>query len=178
MPIQLTPSHLDESHHHHPATDSGSETQSNRGSSSTTATGTLNGTATTSYSHHQMKQRNTSTSTNAKGNGNTTTTTSTNAAGGGSAASPSVLSSLRAQSAVSSYQQRQHGFVRRFFEAVKLSIYQYEVTTGLYMLEPWEKTIFNSIVLVGLLFSMYTAYTYMPTYMRNFATKVIEYSSI
>ncbi|KAG0255480.1 hypothetical protein BG011_005090 [Mortierella polycephala] len=38
--------------------------------------------------------------------------------------------------------------------------YRYEVTTGLYMLEPWEKAVFNSVVMVGLLLTTYASYNY------------------
>ncbi|KAJ1650340.1 hypothetical protein IWQ61_008831 [Dispira simplex] len=62
--------------------------------------------------------------------------------------------------------------------SLKLWIYRYEVTTGLYMLEPWEKSIFNSIVLIFIALSCYTAYVYLPSYLHNLATKVTEYTSI
>ncbi|KAI8919583.1 hypothetical protein BC831DRAFT_515853 [Entophlyctis helioformis] len=47
---------------------------------------------------------------------------------------------------------------------VKLWVYKYELTLGLYMLEPWEKTAFNSIVLLFSLFFVYTCYRWLPSY--------------
>ncbi|KAF9176487.1 hypothetical protein BGZ51_000528 [Haplosporangium sp. Z 767] len=43
---------------------------------------------------------------------------------------------------------------------IKQLNYRYEVTTGLYMLEPWEKAVFNSVVMVGLLLTTYASYNY------------------
>ncbi|KAF9171030.1 hypothetical protein BGX21_002880 [Mortierella sp. AD011] len=44
---------------------------------------------------------------------------------------------------------------------IKRTNYSYEVTTGLYMLEPWEKAVFNSVVLVGILLTTYASYNYL-----------------
>ncbi|KAG0091029.1 small subunit of serine palmitoyltransferase-like protein [Gamsiella multidivaricata] len=44
---------------------------------------------------------------------------------------------------------------------VKQLNYSYEVTTGLYMLEPWEKAVFNSVVMVGFLLTTYATYNYI-----------------
>ncbi|RUS16958.1 hypothetical protein BC937DRAFT_90602 [Endogone sp. FLAS-F59071] len=44
---------------------------------------------------------------------------------------------------------------------VSLKVYQYELTTSLYMLEPWEKTLFNSIIFLG--FSLFAISTYHYT---------------
>ncbi|RUP07969.1 hypothetical protein BC936DRAFT_140156 [Jimgerdemannia flammicorona] len=51
-------------------------------------------------------------------------------------------------------------------EYTALKIYQYELVTALYMLEPWEKALFNSIVITGVILSAYTACTYAPQYGR------------
>ncbi|KAF8985183.1 hypothetical protein BGZ46_005729 [Entomortierella lignicola] len=48
-----------------------------------------------------------------------------------------------------------------FRNFIKRANYSYEVTTGLYMLEPWEKAVFNSIVLVGILLTTYASYNYL-----------------
>ncbi|KAF9203705.1 hypothetical protein BGZ49_006142 [Haplosporangium sp. Z 27] len=48
-----------------------------------------------------------------------------------------------------------------FRNFIKRTNYSYEVTTGLYMLEPWEKAVFNSIVLVGILLTTYASYNYL-----------------
>ncbi|KAI3632630.1 hypothetical protein MIR68_009736 [Amoeboaphelidium protococcarum] len=47
---------------------------------------------------------------------------------------------------------------------LKTKYYQYELWTALYMLEPWEKAIFNSVILAGLLLTLYTVYMYLPEY--------------
>ncbi|KAI8844769.1 hypothetical protein BC829DRAFT_445971 [Chytridium lagenaria] len=52
-----------------------------------------------------------------------------------------------------------------------LKIYQYELTLGLYMLEPWEKSTFNAIVLLFLTLFIYTCYTYIPTYTNYVVNK-------
>ncbi|KAI9287056.1 small subunit of serine palmitoyltransferase-like protein [Umbelopsis sp. AD052] len=46
---------------------------------------------------------------------------------------------------------------------VSTKIYQYELQTALYMLEPWEKALFNSIVLVILSLAIMTVYQYTPS---------------
>ncbi|KAJ1985212.1 hypothetical protein H4R34_000171 [Dimargaris verticillata] len=70
------------------------------------------------------------------------------------------------------------GPVNTCYEALKLAKYRYEVTTGLYMMEPWEKTIFNSILIVSVCFSLYTAYVYLPSYLQNLGVKIAEYSAL
>ncbi|KAJ1928106.1 hypothetical protein IWQ60_002366 [Tieghemiomyces parasiticus] len=70
------------------------------------------------------------------------------------------------------------GPLSKLYHTARLGIYRYEVTTGIYMLEPWEKSILNTILIIGLFFSGYTAYTYFPTYARHFASKVTEYTTI
>jgi hypothetical protein len=46
-------------------------------------------------------------------------------------------------------------YAKSILEWAKLKIYQYEVTTGLYMLEPFEKMLWNS--LFGILFLLVTS---------------------
>ncbi|KAL4214744.1 small subunit of serine palmitoyltransferase-like protein [Rhizopus microsporus] len=41
-------------------------------------------------------------------------------------------------------------------------LYQYELQTALYMLEPWEKALFNTIVLSIISLSFITMYQYTP----------------
>ncbi|KAI7900065.1 small subunit of serine palmitoyltransferase-like protein [Cokeromyces recurvatus] len=41
-------------------------------------------------------------------------------------------------------------------------LYQYELQTALYMLEPWEKALFNTILLSIILLSFVTMYQYTP----------------
>ncbi|ORX98229.1 hypothetical protein K493DRAFT_313729 [Basidiobolus meristosporus CBS 931.73] len=57
-------------------------------------------------------------------------------------------------------------------EKLYLKYYQYELTTALYMLEPWEKACFNSIVLIGFSLALYTAVIYIPEYATSTFTKL------
>uniref|UniRef100_A0A8C2KUQ0 Serine palmitoyltransferase, small subunit A n=1 Tax=Cyprinus carpio TaxID=7962 RepID=A0A8C2KUQ0_CYPCA len=40
--------------------------------------------------------------------------------------------------------------------------YQYLLVTALYMLEPWERTIFNSLLVTVAAMAIYTGYVFMP----------------
>ncbi|XP_064809483.1 serine palmitoyltransferase small subunit A [Oncorhynchus masou masou] len=40
--------------------------------------------------------------------------------------------------------------------------YQYILVTALYMLEPWERAIFNSILISVAAMAVYTGYVFMP----------------
>ncbi|XP_069065205.1 serine palmitoyltransferase small subunit A [Pleurodeles waltl] len=40
--------------------------------------------------------------------------------------------------------------------------YQYLLVTALYMLEPWERTIFNSMLVSVVGMALYTGYVFMP----------------
>ncbi|KAJ3087681.1 hypothetical protein HK102_010510 [Quaeritorhiza haematococci] len=64
--------------------------------------------------------------------------------------------------------------VKRTKAAVELKYYQYELTLGLYMLEPWEKIIFNTIVLIFLTFFTYAAYSRLPDY-TSYLVKKSQY---
>ncbi|KAI9292616.1 hypothetical protein K502DRAFT_295085 [Neoconidiobolus thromboides FSU 785] len=55
-------------------------------------------------------------------------------------------------------------------EQVQLKYYQYELTTAVYMLEPWEKCIVNSIAVVGTGLFLYTAANYTPEYLKYFGS--------
>ncbi|ORZ24711.1 hypothetical protein BCR42DRAFT_403501 [Absidia repens] len=57
-----------------------------------------------------------------------------------------------------------------FSKYITTKIYQYELQTALYMLEPWEKALFNTIVicLVGL--SFLTMYQYIPVVFNKLIT--------
>ncbi|CAO3596237.1 unnamed protein product [Absidia cylindrospora] len=57
-----------------------------------------------------------------------------------------------------------------FSKYITTKIYQYELQTALYMLEPWEKALFNTIVicLVGL--SFLTMYQYIPVVFNKLVT--------
>ncbi|RUS22646.1 hypothetical protein BC938DRAFT_475220 [Jimgerdemannia flammicorona] len=56
---------------------------------------------------------------------------------------------------------------------VSLKVYQYELTTSLYMLEPWEKTLFNSIIIVGVSLCALSAYHYTPALVSKVTELVV-----
>ncbi|KAJ3037788.1 hypothetical protein HDV00_001289 [Rhizophlyctis rosea] len=58
----------------------------------------------------------------------------------------------------------------------KLKIYQWEVTLGLYMLEPWEKVAFNTGILLFCILSLYTAISLVPNYAQNFLSNAYYYT--
>ncbi|RIA84648.1 hypothetical protein C1645_783658 [Glomus cerebriforme] len=64
--------------------------------------------------------------------------------------------------------------IRNYFA---LKNYQYEVTTALYMLEPWEKALFNSIIIVCLALFTYTTVFYLPEQLTHFASRLSYYAS-
>ncbi|KAJ1969357.1 hypothetical protein IWQ62_000680 [Dispira parvispora] len=97
---------------------------------------------------------------------------------GSSSSTASPLKDLRAAHHGQADSQTSRNPLALCVACLKLWVYRYEVTTGLYMLEPWEKSIFNSIVLIFIAFSCYTAYVYLPSYLHNLAAKVTEYTSI
>ncbi|CAG8483557.1 9581_t:CDS:2 [Funneliformis mosseae] len=59
---------------------------------------------------------------------------------------------------------------KTFRKHLALKNYQYEITTGLYMLEPWEKALFT-------LFTYATVF-YLPEQMAYFASRLSEYTSV
>ncbi|XP_015225738.1 PREDICTED: serine palmitoyltransferase small subunit B isoform X1 [Cyprinodon variegatus] len=44
--------------------------------------------------------------------------------------------------------------------------YQYLLITGIYVLEPWEKSIFNSFLFSAIAMVVYTSYVFVPIHMR------------
>ncbi|KAG7215607.1 hypothetical protein INR49_022133 [Caranx melampygus] len=44
--------------------------------------------------------------------------------------------------------------------------YQYLLITGIYVLEPWEKSIFNSILFSAIAMVIYTSYVFVPIHIR------------
>uniref|UniRef100_A0A3P8UH96 Serine palmitoyltransferase small subunit B n=1 Tax=Amphiprion percula TaxID=161767 RepID=A0A3P8UH96_AMPPE len=44
--------------------------------------------------------------------------------------------------------------------------YQYLLITGIYVLEPWEKSIFNSILFSAIAMVIYTSYVFIPIHVR------------
>lgn len=44
--------------------------------------------------------------------------------------------------------------------------YQYLLITGIYVLEPWEKSIFNSVLFSAIAMVIYTSYVFVPIHLR------------
>lgn len=44
--------------------------------------------------------------------------------------------------------------------------YQYLLITGIYVLEPWEKSIFNSVLFSAIAMVIYTSYIFVPIHLR------------
>ncbi|XP_061537739.1 serine palmitoyltransferase small subunit B [Phycodurus eques] len=44
--------------------------------------------------------------------------------------------------------------------------YQYLLITGIYVLEPWEKSIFNSVLFSAVAMAIYTSYVFVPIHVR------------
>ncbi|KAJ2759467.1 hypothetical protein IWQ56_005730 [Coemansia nantahalensis] len=55
--------------------------------------------------------------------------------------------------------------------------YQYEVTTGLYMLEAWEKCLVNGVVFAGFSLLAYAAVNHLPTQGMAFVSQVSSYAA-
>lgn len=56
------------------------------------------------------------------------------------------------------------------FKSVRESLawlyYQYLLITGIYVLEPWEKSIFNSFLFSAIAMVIYTSYVFVPVHVR------------
>ncbi|KAJ2508355.1 hypothetical protein H4S06_006828 [Coemansia sp. BCRC 34490] len=61
------------------------------------------------------------------------------------------------------------------FQSLKKLNYRYEVTTGLYMLESWEKYIINGIICASFALLTYTAVNHLPKQSINFANQLSDY---
>ncbi|GFW35222.1 uncharacterized protein TNCV_1695371 [Trichonephila clavipes] len=57
--------------------------------------------------------------------------------------------------------------LQRFVDKVKQIYLVYELRTAISMLEPWEKRLFNSILLLFIGMSCYTTYLFLPSYTRS-----------
>lgn len=44
---------------------------------------------------------------------------------------------------------------------------QYLLNTALYMLEPWERALFNTVAISLISMAVYTTYVFMPTYTKS-----------
>ncbi|XP_056612178.1 serine palmitoyltransferase small subunit B [Triplophysa dalaica] len=51
-------------------------------------------------------------------------------------------------------------------EYVSWLYYQYLLITGIYVLEPWEKSIFNIVLFTMVAMVVYTSYVFVPIHMR------------
>ncbi|KAI8884235.1 hypothetical protein K501DRAFT_217942 [Backusella circina FSU 941] len=58
---------------------------------------------------------------------------------------------------------------QRVSSFLSTKLYQYELQTALYMLEPWEKALFNTIVLSIVSLSVVTMYQYTPALFKLIA---------
>ncbi|EIE92050.1 hypothetical protein RO3G_16761 [Rhizopus delemar RA 99-880] len=58
---------------------------------------------------------------------------------------------------------------RSISKFLSTKLYQYELQTALYMLEPWEKALFNTIMLSILSLSFITMYQYTPVFFKFIA---------
>ncbi|XP_073495190.1 serine palmitoyltransferase small subunit A [Phyllobates terribilis] len=54
------------------------------------------------------------------------------------------------------------GSLGRAWKQMSWLYYQYLLVTALYMLEPWERTIFNSMLVSIIGMALYTGYIFMP----------------
>ncbi|XP_053450676.1 serine palmitoyltransferase small subunit A [Nycticebus coucang] len=52
--------------------------------------------------------------------------------------------------------------LKRAWKQMSWFYYQYLLVTALYMLEPWERTVFNSMLVSVVGMALYTGYVFMP----------------
>ncbi|KAJ3349949.1 hypothetical protein AMAG_16720 [Allomyces macrogynus ATCC 38327] len=64
---------------------------------------------------------------------------------------------------------------KRLKASAQLFYYRYELTTALYMLEFWEKCIFNVLVVLGFVLCLYTSINYMPEAVNEWARNAADY---
>ena len=55
---------------------------------------------------------------------------------------------------------------KNMWEYLAWLYYQYLLITGIYVLEPWEKSIFNSILFSAIVMVIYTSYVFVPIHVR------------
>ncbi|XP_056297704.1 serine palmitoyltransferase small subunit B [Pseudoliparis swirei] len=55
---------------------------------------------------------------------------------------------------------------KSFREYLAWLYYQYLLITGIYVLEPWEKSIFSSILFSAIAMAIYTSYVFVPIHVR------------
>ncbi|XP_061072221.1 serine palmitoyltransferase small subunit B [Conger conger] len=56
--------------------------------------------------------------------------------------------------------------VKSLKESLCWLYYQYLLVTGVYVLEPWEQAIFNSIFFTMVAMVIYTSYVFVPIHLR------------
>ncbi|GIY89365.1 uncharacterized protein CEXT_266631 [Caerostris extrusa] len=57
--------------------------------------------------------------------------------------------------------------LQRLVDKIKQIYLVYELRTAISMLEPWEKRLFNSVLLLFIAMSCYTTYLFLPRYTRS-----------
>ncbi|KAJ1962743.1 hypothetical protein GGI12_002470 [Dipsacomyces acuminosporus] len=67
--------------------------------------------------------------------------------------------------------------IEMVLQSLKKLNYQYEVTTGLYMMENWEKYIVNSVVCGSFALVAYTTFNHLPTQGMNFVQQLAGYAA-
>ncbi|XP_040049628.1 serine palmitoyltransferase small subunit B [Gasterosteus aculeatus] len=55
---------------------------------------------------------------------------------------------------------------KNIWEYLAWLYYQYLLITGIYVLEPWEKSIFNSVLFSVIAMVIYTSYVFVPIHVR------------
>lgn len=57
--------------------------------------------------------------------------------------------------------------IRRFFNFIHWLYLQYLLNTALYMLEPWERTLFSTILVAIISTAVYSALVFLPVHVRS-----------
>jgi len=57
--------------------------------------------------------------------------------------------------------------VQRFFKYLHWLYLQYLLNTALYMLEPWERILFSTLLFVILSTAIYSAFVFLPHHLRT-----------
>ncbi|KAH7972283.1 hypothetical protein MRX96_025181 [Rhipicephalus microplus] len=58
-------------------------------------------------------------------------------------------------------------FLNRLYKKIKWYYFMYDLHTSLYMLESWEKRVFNIGLVAVVAMSSYTTYVFLPRYTQN-----------
>jgi len=64
--------------------------------------------------------------------------------------------------------------LKRILEVLNSCYLEYEFVTAVYLLEPWEKRIVNSVMGGITVFTLYSAYTYLPHYASSMLHYIVE----